>query len=571
MRIRDQVDRLFQPPILLIGLALVVGAALRLIQNGQPFASSDHAELAAIVTFFYPRSLESLIPSATSFWNMFTNPHGILSPLIGMVSMTLFGLLGGTINEFWWNLPFVLFNLLPIPLSALLVWRITGRSMAGAGAALLVAILPIHAALSRSSGLIIPVALNFHLITILSCLRYFEEPTPRRAWWVGGVLAVHLTVEMLFPVLLVLVFGVGLLSVQTAHPGRFLRFYRVRKLMFDPRVMLLPLLVLGFHLTLLVAYSQGWIPFGGLAARLLQGSDRTPGLYPADFWNNATYAVGTFAFPILLILGGVGLPSLWRLERRAVPVLWAIVYLVPFLVFTRPHVYEYFLFGSVPLTINAAIVIEQWWQKQRGYRWLAGVTLPLLVVLFSLRALSMVFGLDLVPVVGTGLVPGGVHPDQGLKAAAWWVRNHTEPDELVFGDSALEPYQLWYYLRRPSIGVTDAETPADAYRLLDDLEQPPSIYLVRPGNEDLLRQHVPTQGQQDQPSLLARVRVDQQPVLLIYGYGSLPDQDEDEAAQAQRGGGEVAVIEGIDAQTANVAFDEQFGSWRAMFAIGTRQ
>ncbi|NJN68351.1 MAG: hypothetical protein HC884_17390 [Chloroflexaceae bacterium] len=416
MTIPNQVARLFQPPTLLIGLALVVGAALRLIENGHPFASSDHAELAAIITFFYPRSLESLIPSATSSWNMLTNPHGILSPLIGTVSMTLFGLMGGTINEFWWNLPFVLLNLLPIPLSAMLVGHLTGRRMAGAWAALLVALLPIHAALSRSSGLIIPVALNFHFVTILCCLRYFEAPTPRRAWWLGVALAVHLTVEMLFPVLLVLVFGVGLLSVRTTAPGLFLRFYRVRKLMFDLRVMLLPLLVLGFHLALLIAHSQGWTPFGGLAARLLQGSNRTPGLYPADFWNNATYAVGTVAFPILLLLGVASLPSLWRLELRALPVLWAIIYLTPFIVFTRPHVYEYFLFGSVPLTINAAMVIERWGQNQGTYRWLAGVVLPVLVVLFSLRTLSMVFGLDLVPLVGDGVGAGGGLPRPGSQS-----------------------------------------------------------------------------------------------------------------------------------------------------------
>lgn len=37
--------------VLILG-ALVLGAALRLIENDRPFASSDHAQLAAILTFF---------------------------------------------------------------------------------------------------------------------------------------------------------------------------------------------------------------------------------------------------------------------------------------------------------------------------------------------------------------------------------------------------------------------------------------------------------------------------------------------------------------------------------------
>ncbi|NJN68350.1 MAG: hypothetical protein HC884_17385 [Chloroflexaceae bacterium] len=116
--------------------------------------------------------------------------------------------------------------------------------------------------------------------------------------------------------------------------------------------------------------------------------------------------------------------------------------------------------------------------------------------------------------------------------------------------------------------MTDAETPADAYRLLEDAEPQPSVYLVRPGNEDLLYQHIRSQDQQSgqreqgDPALLATVTVDQQPVLLI--YGALPRPQAAQAATAE-------VVEVIDARTANVKFDEQFGSWRAMFSIGTRQ
>lgn len=548
----EESRRFSRAQVALIGVALLVGALIRLLENGRPFASSDHAQLASIITFFYPRSLDMLIPSATSSWNIFTNPHGMLPSLIALPTMTLIGVVGIHINEFWWNLPFVLLNLLPIPLGALLVARVSNRG-AGVAAAFLVAILPIHAALSRSCGLNIPVALNCHFITILCFMHYYANPTPRRGWLAGVALAVQLMVEMLFPVLFVLVFAVGMLTVET-KPAFFLRFYRTRKLLFTPRVMVLPLAVLCLNLAIMVAYSLGWVSSGGLAARLLEGSDRQPGIYLADFWDNATYVVGTIAFPLLLILGGTMLPALWRLEKRALPLLWSLIYLLPFLAFTRPHVYEYFLFGVTPLTLNAMVVGYGWWQRQGAWRGTAAVLLPALFVLYALRAASIVYGFDVVTAVGTGKSPGGVFPDQGLKAAAWWVRSHTPPDTLVFGDSSLEPYQLWYYLRRPSLGVTDAESTEDAYLLLDELDeggQLPAIYLVEPENVALLNAHAP-----EMPPLLARVTVQGEPTLLI--YGEIADTLEGEPRT-------------LEAHSANRAFDRDFGTWRAMFAIGTRQ
>jgi len=195
-----------------------------------------------------------------------------------------------------------------------------------------------------------------------------------------------------------------------------------------------------------------------------------------------------------------------------------------------------------------------WWQRQGAWRGTAAVLLPALFVLYALRAASIVYGFDVVTAVGTGKSPGGVFPDQGLKAAAWWVRSHTPPDTLVFGDSSLEPYQLWYYLRRPSLGVTDAESTEDAYLLLDELDeggQLPAIYLVEPENVALLNAHAP-----EMPPLLARVTVQGEPTLLI--YGEIADTLEGEPRT-------------LEAHSANRAFDRDFGTWRAMFAIGTRQ
>jgi 4-amino-4-deoxy-L-arabinose transferase-like glycosyltransferase len=539
--------RLVTGPRIVVGLALLAGALLRLLGNDRPFPSSDHAELAAIVSFFYPRNLAMLVPSGSSTWNLLTNAHGVLPPLIGLVSSTVLGLIGLRLNEFWWNLPFVLINLLSIPLAAALVTRLAGRS-AGAFAALLVALFPINAALSRSSGLShIPLTFVCQLASLLAVVSYCDQPTYRRARLAGLLIAVNLLVELFFPLFFMLLLGAAVLTVVPDRPGLAARIQRARARLFVPRVMLLPMLVLCFNFGLLIAYINGWVSFGGIAARLLEGSDRQASLYFGDFWSNASYVAGPAALLLLIALGLTRLPAAWRLEWQALPLCWALLYLLPFLVFTRTHVYEYFLLGTAPLALSAAIVIGRWWDSGRSRRVGASLALALLVGLFALRALAMIFGIESAVLVGNGLAPGAVPPDNGLKAASWWIRARTPPDALIFADSAFEPYQLSYYTHRPFLAVTDAERPEDAYQLLTSATKPPAFYLVIPGNEALLRAYT-----HDAPPLAATVLVDGRPALLIYGQaGNTPEQ--------------------IEAAAANAQFDAQFGGWQAMFAIGTRQ
>lgn len=532
--------------ILLIAVAILVAATIRLIGNNQPFPSSDHAQLASVVTFFYPRNVQMLIPSATSSWNMLTNPHGILPSFIAITTMTVVGLLGIHISEFWWNFPFIVINVSSLVLAAIIVARVyTPR--AGVLAAFLIAILPLHASLSRASGVNIPLVLDCQFVTVLAFFHYFEEPTPRSAKWASIALAVNLTVEVLFPILLAMVFAIGLIAVKPSKPMLAMRIHRVQKLMFDKRVMLLPFAIIFCNFLMLVGYVNGWFSYGGVAARLMEGSDRKLGIYFTDFWNNATYSVGNIAFPLLLLLALAGLPALFRFEKRAIPLMWALVYLLPFLLFTRPHVFEYFLLSTVPLSLNAAIVFLEWWKQANWKRWIAATALPLLATIFALRMLSMVFNIDVVPALGTGRATGSIASDQGLKTAGWWVRDHSQPDEVVFADSTFEEYQIWYYVRRSFIGVTDAETPDEAYLLLESDPRQPSYYLVPHDHVDLLTAYA-----DPQPYLAVTVVNNNTP--LLYIYSDTPQEPEI-----------------LDVSEGNSRFDEQFGTWRAMFAIGTRK
>jgi hypothetical protein len=133
-----------------------------------------------------------------------------------------------------------------------------------------------------------------------------------------------------------------------------------------------------------------------------------------------------------------------------------------------------------------------------------------------------------------------VFPDQGLKAAAWWLRANAAPDALVFADAAYEPYQLSYYLHRPFLAATDAG-PQEAFALLDEAERRPDFYLVTPGHEGLLRTHAG-----ERPTLAATVVDGGRAVLLVYRDGP-------------------GAAETLEAAVANREFDRDYGGWRAMF------
>jgi hypothetical protein len=525
-----------------LGLALILGALLRLVANGGPFASSDHAELAAIVTYFYPRGLSSFYSAPPLTWHLLTNVHGMLPPLIGLISTTAVAITGVRVTEWWWNLPFAAAGVASIVVGARFATALAGRR-AGAIAAILLAVLPIHAATSRASGLSHITLMGLcQLVTLWCFMRYYEQPTPPRARAASLALSITLLVELFFPVLLALLFAAGLLSVQ-AEGGLKGRIARARQLFAAREVMLGPLLVICATAIVMVAYSAGLVPQGGPFSRLFEGSDRQSGLYLGAFWSSGAFTAGAAGFALLFALGLLGLPALLRLERRAIPLLWAAAYLLPFLLFTRSNVAGYFLMGLMGLALNAALVIDSLWAWRTSTRVVAGLLAPALAIALALRALSMIFGVSTGGLVGEGIAQGAVHPDQGLKAAAWWIRSTTGRDDLVFADGQFEPYQLWYYLRRPVVAVTDAARPEEAYLALRRREERPALYVVPPAHEELLYTYVP-----ERPPLLLVVTDRGAPILNVYGFGA-------EGAPLQ-----------LDASDSNHDFDRDFGGFAAMFS-----
>jgi hypothetical protein len=220
-----------------------------------------------------------------------------------------------------------------------------------------------------------------------------------------------------------------------------------------------------------------------------------------------------------------------------------VAYLLPFVLFTRSNIGGYFLMGTMGLALNGALVLDGLWARGRSARLLAAALAPALVLALALRALAMIFGLSAGGLIGEGVGQGGVHADQGLKSAAWWIRSSTASDALIFADGQFEPYQLWYYLRRPMVAVTDAETPEEPYRELLERPEPPALFVVPPGREQLLYRYVPAR-----PALLLIVTDGGAPILNVYGFGRAGPPERLEIAEGNR------------------RFNRELGGFAAMFS-----
>ncbi|GAC1649740.1 MAG: hypothetical protein NVS4B8_23480 [Herpetosiphon sp.] len=535
-------------PLIIAALLVIVfvGGLLRIPNIGRPFASSDHAELAAVVTLFYPRSLAAItLTNPRSSWHMLDNPHGIVEASIAFLWITVVGLLGVSISEWWWNIPFVLLSLALLPLGYLLAKRL-GSRLAGVLAALSLALLPLHAVLSRASGLAhIPLSALAQMALVIAMLAYFRAPTQRSLLLAQVAATLTVLTDLLLPFLFVLLVAIGILALDSRRPTFAARLQRTRVVLFGGPVMRWPLLALCWPIGLLLLRGAGRVQSGGLLGRLFEGSPHQPALHIAEFIHNASFSLGPVALIVVALCGLAMLPALWRLEAQAIPLAWAMIYLAPFVLFSRPNIYGYFLIGLVPLVLNSALVLDRLLRHPQAWMRLGGVVvLATLLASLGLRSLQIIYGQPVSAWIGTGQAQGGVFPDQGLKAGAGWLRAQTPADATIFSDPEYKPYQLFYYLHRPLIASMDIPSLEAGYAVLKT-HPLPRFFLVRPGNDDLLRRTV------QQPVVLRFVVQHLgRPLLHIYGVEDGP-------------------TETIEAESGNRSFDAQWGSWAAMFAIGS--
>lgn len=446
--------------VLSLGSILLLGALMRLIQLGSvPFQHWDDVFTARAVITYYPKSLAAFRLSAGDAADA-ANPlafiksiHGCLTLAVGFIWMHLVALLGRPLTEFWWHLPFALIGC-SLPYTSYRIGQRIVNQRAGLAAALLSSLLPIHVAFSRISGeghFILATMLQ--QLCILAWMAYLEQPTAKKAWSVGVVLALDILTDFFFPGLLASLVFIGSISARSSSAPvrstlRRLLQWRISALIALP--LLLQIGLAGY--TWRTGRAVGML---GRAITQFRSGESTVGSLNA-LKNGESLLAGSNIVFVLILLVAIAVYSarFARLERRlAIPLFHAVVYLVPLILIQRERLIGHYIPVLASLVVFVGCVYGCLRRPRQAV--IASITLGGLALSLGLTALSMVYRVPSIAFLEAAPEHGAVGTDYGTKAAAWWIRQHTPRDALVFGDVFAQQgtANVGYYYRRPSVGL----------------------------------------------------------------------------------------------------------------------
>ncbi|MGH7312092.1 MAG: hypothetical protein ACREJV_02885, partial [Candidatus Rokuibacteriota bacterium] len=330
----------------------------------------------------------------------------------------------------------------------------------GLAAAAAVAVLPSHAAQSRTVATWI-LASNLLIVVVLAYVRYRDTRASRDAWLLGLALAAYVPSDNLAPggVALLLLHALMATAAAPAARARDVRalFWR-REILVLPALTVAPLVVV--HLVLVLA-GRGTYGFIGhyFVDKVVPGTHVTPVL--AGLAENAGPALS-----LLLVLGVVrGAIALVSRDRGLLPALWVVVFGVPTAFLVNPAgtvVRAYLTPILLPLLVlGCAAVVEATEHVpaagRRLARTLAAVVFALLIGWTAMMIPSRVYGMPfLLPADPIGLWGGEAYPNDGAKTAGYFIRTSTRPQAVVLSDLRL--FVGKYYFHRKT--VLPPEAPA---------------------------------------------------------------------------------------------------------------
>jgi hypothetical protein len=337
-------------------------------------------------------------------------------------------------------------------------------SAVGLAAAAAVAVLPSHAAQSRTIAAWI-LASNLFIVVVLAYLRYRATHARRDAWLFGLALAAYLPSDNLVPG------GVALLSLHAvmgtagslATRARDLRalFWR-REILVLPALTVAPLLVVHLVFVLAGRESYGFIGHY-FVGKVAPGMHVTPAL--AGLVENAGPALA-----LLLALGAArGVMALVNRDHGLLLALWAIAFGVPTAFMANPMgtvVNAYLTPVLLPLLVlGCAAAVEAAEHVSAAVRPLArtltAVAFALLIGWTALMIPSRVYGRAFLgPADPIGLWGGETYLNDGAKTAGYFIRTSTRPEAVVLSDLRL--FVGKYYFHRTTRLADDARAGAGA-------------------------------------------------------------------------------------------------------------
>ncbi len=405
------------------------------------------------------------------FW-MFAFPWGYPVLLFTWSLMELSQALGFGVNEATVIAPFAVLGAVA-PVLVFLLGRRLFSPVVGLAAAAAVAVLPSHAAQSRTIAAWI-LASNLFLLVVLAYLRYRDTfhmlasdggaPAPRRPAvrtagraarpGSGLALAAYLPSDNLAPggVALLVLHALSTSVGSAAARARdcFALFWR-REILVLPALSVAPLVAV--HLVFVVT---GRGTYGFIGHYFV--SKVAPGLHLGPLLAGLATNAGP-ALSLLLILGAVrGAVALVRGDRGLVLALWVVAFGVPTAFMVNPAgtvVLAYLTPMLLPLLVlGCAAIVEAAEHASAAVRplarTLAAVALAVLVGWTAVMIPSRVYGmLFLGPADPIGLWGGETYLNDGAKTAGYYIRTSTPPGSVVLSDLRL--FVGKYYFHRKTL------------------------------------------------------------------------------------------------------------------------
>ena len=432
-------------PEYVAALIAAVAIALRVYRRAPTWQSSDASNLADFVSWVACRRFVRLYHlEELALYRL-----GGVQPLVLFLQMRLFRTFDVRVSELGWESSQIVVSAASTYTAFLFAREVAGPA-AGLSAAALLAVTPLGIALGRHLGAPWPYEEGFQYLILFLLIASLRRPgrlvriafslTLSLYFWVGN------QVLGILPVLLY-VLAAGYAEQQGQKLAAFLHAR------WTPWLAL-PGLSLALLLYCTLALHAGHLYHAFFHKR------HTLGFYASHWLDDASLAIGRSATYLASALAVLGASAERRwLSQRHAPLVLAFAYALPFWFVIPPGstlTRGYVMYGVSALLIAACTGAFSPRLRERH----APVLLVVVALLQIGGALKSTYRLIDAPFISTRSFQGSWAPDNGIKAAAAWIRSRGPARGAVMSDASgglgLEPSIMDMYLMRPNLAFNDA-------------------------------------------------------------------------------------------------------------------
>ena len=434
----------------LLSAVLIAGLCLRIFRLNHEFLSSDDVSIPLYVFDSIPRDL------SLQRWLTIDNgamgnplrligyPLGALLPAVLWAVVLLYSELGVPITEVTLAFVPLAFGILGIGLTYVVTRSLSTRG-AGIIAAALLAVTPIHVIESRSLAASWTLSLVLQLSVIAALVGAIRRRSRRLEWVFAALLALYALTDnqflCLFPMIPYSVYRLS--DSPSGTRGRLAdaaEWLRRRWTLFLPAALVLVVLVgLHFVFCCFVVPAVSGVDTGVGSLSHIWKRETRPGFYAGGLLVETRDNLGLplLAFTALSLAGLRGEGPARRERGKRVLLVWGLCYLLPFVLFISPDTTVtrgYLSAGLYPLIMLAAINFHEYLvrAKTRRRAIVLAATGSAIFISTCLLSLSAALRITVVPALELRPFQGSYAPMEGMKAAGWWLREHTPAGATVY-------------------------------------------------------------------------------------------------------------------------------------------